>query len=79
MEGYLDGNFKNRSDAVHKCFDAARKEEHAVVAVSNGGSCQVTTVSRAIQYMKRGRSEKCAKDGKGGPDASQMYMQFKSK
>ena len=73
MEGDLDGNFKNRSDAIHKCFAAARKKYYTVVAVSNGGSCHGTYSHNAIQYMKMGRSNKCAKDGKGGPDASEIY------
>ena len=71
----LEGNFKYRSDAVQKCFAAARKKIYGAVAVSNGGSCQVTSPHRLdiIELMKNGRSTKCAKDGKGGPDASQIY------
>ena len=69
----LDGNYKNRSDAVRKCFVATRKERQIVFAVSDGGSCQGVPMSSYSMYMKQGRSAKCAKDGKGGLDASQIY------
>ena len=69
----LDGNYKNRSDAVGKCFAAAKKKFKRAFAVSDGGSCQGLVDIEQLQFMKQGRSTKCAKDGKGGPDASQIY------
>ena len=70
----LDGNYKNRSDAVHKCFVATRNQNNKVYAVSNGGSCQGLSHQLYTTYMEQGRSTKCAKDGKGGPGASQIYI-----
>ena len=69
----LDGNYKSRSDAIHKCFVATRNQYDTVYAVSNGGSCQGFSNRSYRKYMKQGRSTKCAKDGKGGPGASQIY------
>ena len=74
MEGVLDGNYKTRSDAVYKCFAESKKRQRVVFAVSDGGSCQALSMSRFTEYTKQGRSTKCAKDGKGGPDASQVYI-----
>ena len=75
---HLDGNYKNRSDAVRKCSIATGKHYIKMFALSDGGSCQGLGGS-IKQYIQQGRSTKCAKDGRGGPDASQMYMQFRSK
>ena len=70
----MDGNYKTRSDAVYKCFAHSKAKGKLVFAVSDGGSCQGLSSYRFTEYMKQGRSTKCAKDGKGGPDASQIYI-----
>ena len=72
-EEILNGNYKNRSDAFHKCFTASRKDYMAVFALTDGGSCQSLSYRSQSEYIKQGRSTKCAQDGKGGPDGSQMY------
>ena len=72
----LDGHYKNRSNAVHKCFVASKTNYKTVFAVSDGGSCQGKISYGQSEYMKRGRSTKCAKDGRGGPDASEIYLRI---
>ena len=72
----LDGNYTNRSEALHKCFLATRKKGLHVFAVSDGGSCEGLSYRETNRYMTPGRSTKCTRDGKGGPDASQIYVQI---
>ena len=71
----MDGNYKNRSDAVHKCREVSKRKRLQIFAVSDGGKCQGLDddVDDMAMYTKLGPSTKCAKDGKGGPDASQVY------
>ena len=72
----LDGKYENRSDAVHKCFAVTRRKDQEVFAVTDGGKCQGLTYGTMMEYMKQGRSTNCANDGKGGPEASQIYYHF---
>ena len=75
LEGHdpiLDGNYQHRSNAVEKCYQAAKKRGFSVFAVQNGGWCAASATAQ-ITFNKYGRSSACVSDGEGGPWANQVY------
>jgi len=72
LEPALDGHYKSRQNAVHKCFQAALNQGYSVLAVQDGGQC-LSSRAAAVTFMKYGGSENCLGDGKGGPMANQVY------
>ena len=65
----LDGNYKLRADAVGKCALAASKRGYNVFAAQDGGLCLV-----GDSFNKYGISQDCKSDGKGGPEAINVYI-----
>ena len=70
----LDGNFTVRTNAIYKCYKAARERGWSVFAVANGGQCRSSANAAAI-YKENGMSN-CSnlKDGKGGSGFSNVYF-----
>ncbi|XP_047129194.1 uncharacterized protein LOC100207237 isoform X3 [Hydra vulgaris] len=67
----LDGPYKNRADAIKKCYTAAKQRNFAYFAVQDGGWC---AAGSGIAYKKYGSSGDCRADGKGGPWANDIYV-----
>ena len=67
----LDGPYKNRADAIKKCYTAAKQRNFAYFAVQDGGWC---AAGSGIACKKYGSSGDCRADGKGGPWANDVYI-----
>ena len=67
----LDGSYKNRKDAIHKCFLAANRRGFQVFAVQDGGWC-VSSATAAETYSKYGEANGCA-GGKGASGTNDVY------
>ena len=68
----LDGNYTTRQDSINKCFLAAEKRGFHIFALQDGGRC-AASASAVKTFDKYGQSVNCRGDGKGGPEASQVY------
>ncbi|XP_077978220.1 uncharacterized protein LOC144433736 [Glandiceps talaboti] len=68
----LDGDYKERADAITKCALVARDRGFKVFAVQHGGQC-FGGADAGESYAAFGRSTECKADGKGGPWANQVY------
>merc|ERR1719447_2230956 len=67
----IGGSYVTRKDAINKCFKAALKKGMKVFAVQNGGWCAAS--KSTTTYKKYGKSTGC-KNGKGGPERSDVYL-----
>ncbi|XP_019616699.1 PREDICTED: uncharacterized protein LOC109464206 [Branchiostoma belcheri] len=65
-------NYKTRSNAVEKCYQAAKSRSFTVFAVQYGGQC-FGSADGHNTYCKYGRSTACQADGKGGTWANEVY------
>ena len=68
----LNGNYTTRQDSIKKCFIAAEKRGFHIFAVQDGGRC-AASASAVKTFDKYDQSQNCRDDGKGGPEASQVY------
>lgn len=71
MDPRVSDDYKQRSDAVNKCYMAAKDRKHKYFGLQDGGWCASGDAS--AQYDKYGTSDKCS-NGKGGSWASSVYM-----
>ena len=71
----LDGNYLVRTNAIYKCYKAARERGWSIFAVANGGECRGSPHAADI-YKKNGMSSKCSnmEEGKGDPGSSNVYF-----
>ncbi|XP_070540332.1 uncharacterized protein [Ptychodera flava] len=68
----LDGNYRQRDNALEKCATAAASRGFGVFAVQNGGWC-ASSQDAGERYYTYGPSTACRDDGEGGPWANQVY------
>jgi len=77
-----DRSYKNRENAVGKCFDAAQSLGRKVFAIQDGGQCFTEGPPKMEgdgdkwkgDHKAYGLSDKCESDGKGGPMANEVYV-----
>jgi len=69
----LDGDYKQRTDAIDKCALAAVKKRYDAFAIHEGGSCLVGETFH-LTFNKYGISQDCKSDGKGAAGASHVYL-----
>ena len=69
----LDGNYKNRTDKVRKCYEAANERGWSLFTVSDGGACN--SGPDAI-YTYAAKGEVGCSGSSGGPnkEAAQVYI-----
>ena len=67
----LKDNYGQRKDAINKCFEVARERKMIIFAIQAGGWCAGD--DNLNGYKKYGSSTAC-KDGKGGPEANDVYQ-----
>ena len=68
----LDGYYKQRVDAIDKCFKCALKLDNTIFAVQDGGWC-ATSRNAKDTYQKYGASTNCNAKGTGGSMANHVY------
>ena len=69
---YLEDRYKDRENAIKKCYDYALLLGRKVFAIQDGGQC--FTAGQYDSYDTYGGSSACNKeDGKGGPMANEVY------
>ena len=81
MEGktsILNGNYRQRKDAIKKCAEAALSFGYEVFGVQHGGQC-FSGIDAINSYKKHGQSTNCNSDGKGAWGANQVYQFRKGK
>ncbi len=71
-DNLLNGQYQSRSDAINKCYNAAKKRGFKIFALQNGGWCASSDEAEKT-FNKYGKSGNCHKNGKGGPWANQVY------
>jgi C-type mannose receptor len=71
----LDGDYRNRTDAINKCFRAANSLNHNIFALYRGGEClSMSDYIPGGDYNKHGVSGAyCPVDGKGGLFVMHLY------
>ena len=70
-DSMLDGDYKTRQDAVKKCYQVAKKRGFKMFAVQDG---QCFSGPYALYtYSKYRRSSDCKSDGRGAPNANEVY------
>ena len=67
----LYGHYKRRSNAVHRCADAALDKGYEIFAVQDGGQC-FSGADAGKKYKDNGKSSEC-RSMKGGPLANDVY------
>ena len=73
IEGYdvrIQDNYREREDAINKCFTVAKEWKLVLFAVQDGGQCFAG--GNLDGYMRYGKSESC-RIGKGGFWANDVY------
>lgn len=76
MEGkdpILDGGYQARINAIHKCYEAAKRRGYRIFALQDSGWCASSSTAE-FTYDKYGTHDACASDGEGGPLANQVYF-----
>ena len=68
----LSHDYKTRKQAIQKCALFAKLQGYKMFAVQDGGQC-LTSPTAHLTYNKYGESQDCKNDGKGGPQANQVY------
>ena len=68
----LDGDYWTRTDPIFKCYKVAKKLGFKVFALQAGGRCESSSTAEKT-FNKYGMSSNCDNDGKGGPNANQVY------
>ncbi|CAH1256932.1 Hypp1756 [Branchiostoma lanceolatum] len=69
----LDGFFKNRDNAIDKCYQVALANDFPMFAVQNGGKCSGSADGLST-YNRYGPATTCAADGKGGRWVNEVYL-----
>lgn len=65
--------YKERKDAVNKCYDYAKSKGYKAFAVQDGGHCQ-SGPNAHITYDRFGGAITCGLDGRGGVWGNEVYM-----
>ena len=68
---FFDSSYRNRFNAVEKCYQAAKQKGMKVFAVQDGGWCAGSTDINS--YRKYGPTDRCS-GGKGGGWANDVYV-----
>ena len=68
----LQNGYRVRDDSVKKCAKVAKEQGFTGFAVENGGQC-FGGLALLNRYTMYGRSRDCAKDGRGGDYAMEVY------
>ena len=68
----LEDHYKVRTDAINKCYQAAKKLGYKIFALQDGGQC-FSSETATVTYNKYGTSSDCESGGKGGPMANDVY------
>ena len=66
----LDGNYKDRTDPIRKCYEAM-KASSTRFSIYDGGMCLKPSWS---PYFNRGMSSSCGTNGTGSPSAINVYI-----
>ena len=70
----LSGNYKTRTDAVRKCYEAMKPKTgssgHIFFSLMDGGKC----LESSFYYYWKGMSSSCGTDGKGGLKETNVYI-----
>ena len=69
----LDGGYQARINAIHKCYEAAKRRGYRIFALQDSGWCASSSTAE-FTYDKYGTHDACASDGEGGPLANQVYF-----
>ena len=69
----LDGDYKNRTHAIRKCYEAARIIRKFILALTDGGSCTISSYQHNT-YRQNGSSTNCGSKGTGGHGTSNVYV-----
>ncbi|XP_044165741.1 uncharacterized protein LOC114963329 isoform X1 [Acropora millepora] len=69
----LDGGYQARINAIHKCYEAAKRRGYRIFALQHSGWCASSSTAE-FTYDKYGKYDACASDGEGGPWANQVYF-----
>ena len=72
MDPILDGQYKDRKNAISKCAVAAIRAGYSMFGVQDGGWC-ASSASAPQTFGKYGESNACGADGEGGPGANHVY------
>ncbi|XP_047127481.1 uncharacterized protein LOC105849214 isoform X1 [Hydra vulgaris] len=67
----LDGFYRNRADAIKKCYEAAKERGFTIFDVRDGGYCSACNDGA---YRKGGLSNLCNENGKGNVMSNQAYI-----
>ncbi|XP_065648047.1 uncharacterized protein LOC105849214 isoform X2 [Hydra vulgaris] len=67
----LDNSYRNRVDAIKKCYEAAKERGFTIFAVRDGGFCSACNDGA---YRKYGLSNLCNENGKGNAMSNQAYV-----
>ena len=70
MASILGDHYKRRTDAINKCYRAARMLGYKIFAVQDGGQCFSAST---VTHDKYGPSSACIRGKKGGPMANDVY------
>ena len=66
----LDGDHKEREDAIGKCYNVAKDQGFPIFALGDGGKCWACN---GDAYMEYGPSEECPQSGKGLYGVANVY------
>ncbi|XP_066266631.1 uncharacterized protein [Branchiostoma lanceolatum] len=69
----LDGQYRERDNAIEKCFEVALSRGFPVFSVQHGGQC-FGSADGLNTYNKHGPSSDCEGDGEGGAWANEVYQ-----
>ena len=68
----LNGQYRTRKNAIHRCYLAAFKLGYSVFALQDRGQC-FSSKAAAKTYKKYGQSSNCGSEKTGGAFANQVY------
>ena len=66
-------DYKIRTHPIRKCYEAARRARKFIFALTDGGSCTVSS-SQHNTYRQNGSSTNCGSKGTGGPGTINVYV-----
>ena len=69
----LDEPFKERKNAIHKCYRAAKYLGYKVFALQDDGSCH-SSIDAEKTYNTYGKGHRCKGEGKGAYMAINAYQ-----
>ena len=68
----LGSGYRIRKDSINKCARVAKEHGFLAFAIENGGQC-FSGDKLLKRYKMYGKSRDCAKDGRGGDYAMEVY------